>query len=337
MEVANFANLKAFNSFGIAVQADFLVTIEQESDLINFFSQDWWHGMPLLVLGGGSNILFTKPFEGVVLKIDIKGKAFSEFPDYVVCQAKAGENWHDFVLFTVENGWHGLENLSLIPGSVGACPIQNIGAYGEEVKNSLFEVRYFDTVEKVFKTLANAECQFGYRDSIFKHELKGRSIITEVVFKLKKKGELNLKYGDVAQIVESFGGEPDPKKVSDAVIQIRKSKLPDPKKLGNAGSFFKNPEIERSLFEELKANFPELPSYPTSQENMVKVPAGWLIEKAGWKGFRNGDVGVHQKQALVLVNYGNAKGEEILNLAHDIIADVAEKFKITLQPEVNVL
>ncbi|MFQ3574852.1 MAG: UDP-N-acetylmuramate dehydrogenase [Cytophagales bacterium] len=337
MQVIKSACLKKHNTFGINANADFLVSIEEETDLEDFFSQNMWSGRPILILGGGSNLLFTQDFEGVVLKVNILGKSFEETENDVICTVNAGENWHDFVTLTVENGWFGLENLSLIPGLVGACPIQNIGAYGVEVKDSIFEVRYFDRIEKSFKKLSNSECKFGYRDSIFKHELKGKAIITQVTFKLKKKAPLKLQYGDLEKVLGEMPGELSPKKVSQAVIQIRKSKLPDPNEIGNAGSFFKNPEIEFELSEKIKKNYPELPTYSTQLINKVKVPAGWLIEKAGWKGYRKGDAGVHEKQALVLVNYGNATGKEILDLAHEIIDDIEGKFGIRLSPEVNVL
>jgi UDP-N-acetylmuramate dehydrogenase len=249
--------------------------------------------------------------------------------------AGAGEVWHDLVLYAISNGWGGIENLALIPGTVGAAPIQNIGAYGVEVKSTVTEVEVWHWEGVELQTFSNEECRFGYRDSIFKHELKDRVVITAVTFKLAKRPELHLDYGAIRDELAAMVATPSVQTVAQAVINIRRSKLPDPAVIGNAGSFFKNPTIPKTDFEALKAEFWAIPSFPAG-EGLVKVPAGWLIEQCGWKGYRCGDAGVHAKQALVLVNYGGATGEEILQLSTDVMKSVKEKFGITLEREVQV-
>lgn len=337
MKIIKNANLKNLNSFHLNVYADYLVIIENERDLITFFEQAWWHGLELLVLGEGSNIVFHDNFKGVILKIDIKGKNYTFFENTIEARIKAGENWNSWVCETVNNGWYGLENLTLIPGTVGASVIQNIGAYGVEVKNVIKSVCYFDIQEKHFKTIKNEDCKFGYRESIFKNELKGKAVITEITFNLKKQGKLNLQYDELAQKIKVLGGNPNVKTVSDVVKQIRESKLPDPTVLGNAGSFFKNPLIDSKKFQEIKKDYPDIPFFKEENSNLIKIPAAWLIEKAGWKGYRIGNVGVYHKQALVLVNYGGASGKEIVQLAQTIANDIEKKFGIKLQTEVNIV
>ena len=292
-----------------------------------------------LILGGGSNLLPTKDIDGLVLKVDIRGK--EEIPgkdqNNVWVRSKAGENWHQLVLWTLQNGWGGLENLSLIPGNVGTAPIQNIGAYGVELKDVMVQCNGF-YLDGTPATFSNEECQFGYRDSIFKNDLKGKFIITGVDFKLTRKNHLlNTSYGAIRTELEQMGiSEPTPLDVSRAVIRIRKSKLPDPALVGNAGSFFKNPVIEDREIDEIKSTYPDLVSYPVGN-GRSKVAAGWLIEKAGWKGKDLGGYGVNPNQALVLVNYGGATGPQMWGLALEIIQDIQSKFGIQLEPEVNIL
>ena len=284
-------------------------------------------------------MLLTKDIKKLVVHIDFKGISIDREDDnFVYITVNAGENWHELVLFCVENNYGGMENLSLIPGNVGTCPIQNIGAYGVEVKDTITKVEALEISSGKLLTYSNAECKFGYRNSIFKNELKGKVILTAVSFRLTKKNhQLNTSYGDIeAEFALKNIKNPSLKNISDAVISIRKSKLPDPKEIGNSGSFFKNPVISVRDFEKLKSNYPNVPSYTVS-ETEIKVPAGWLIEQAGFKGKRFGDYGVHEKQALVLVNYGHASGKEIHELAQKIQQDILEKFNIILEIEVNVI
>lgn len=329
-------SLKNYNSFGIDVQADEFFSVETKDELIevlkNVKKED------LFILGGGSNMLLTQDLQKTVLHINLKGKKILwEDDQEVIVQAMAGENWHEFVLFCLEKGFGGIENLSLIPGNVGTVPIQNIGAYGVEIKD-VFEsctAIEIDTLQEKEFSLEN--CKFGYRDSVFKNELKGKYIITSVSFRLKKKNhQLNTSYGSIDKFLEAQGiSNPKIQDVSNAVISIRKSKLPDPKVLGNSGSFFKNPIITEEDFQQLQKNYPEIPHF-SMPENQIKVPAGWLIDKAGLKGYRKGDAGIHKDQALVLVNYGNASGKEILELAEKVQEEIFRLFKIQLQPEVNI-
>ena len=294
--------------------------------------------VPILVLGGGSNVLFVKDYDGLVILNRIAGvETVREDENEIMLKCGAGENWHQLVLSCVEKGYGGLENLSLIPGTVGAAPIQNIGAYGVELVDVFESLEAFDIEERKAKTFTKKECAFGYRDSIFKRELKGKVIITSVALKLSKKPELNFSYSSLKEKLEEKGiTNPTIKDISEAVIEVRQSKLPDPAEIGNTGSFFKNPVISVYQFDELKSSYPELPGYPVS-ERQVKVPAGWLIEQTGWKGKRVGEAGVHDKQALVLVNYGKATGEEIWALANQIIESVQKQFDIRLTAEVNIL
>ena len=332
-------SLKHYNTFGIEVSARWFAEITSIENLRQLFSDPTeWSTRPRLILGGGSNILFTHDFEGIVIKNNIRGiKITAENEQEVSVTAGAGESWHDLVLFCVERGYGGIENLSLIPGTVGAAPIQNIGAYGVELKDTFEHLKAFRIADGRVEVFDRSACRFGYRDSVFKTSLKGQYIITEVTLRLSKNPKVNTSYGAIRQTLGEQGiAQPSIKDVSDAVIQIRRSKLPDPAQIGNAGSFFKNPEISGTDFEVLKEKFPDMPSYP-GMNGTVKIAAGWLIEQCGLKGYRKGNAGVHEKQALVLVNYGNARGSEILDLAEYIKATVQEKFRVCLNHEVNIV
>lgn len=339
MHVQTNVSLLPFNTFGIDARAQYLVHIDTESALLEALRQPQWQHLPKLILGGGSNMLFTKDYEGAVFCIEIKGiSVVQETEKEVLVRAGAGEVWHDFVQYCLHKGWGGLENLSLIPGTVGACPIQNIGAYGVEIKDIFesLEAVHMATGEK--HTFSHAQCAFGYRDSYFKQEGKGQYIITAVTFRLQKQPEkLNVSYGAIRDVLAERGiTNPSYLDVSEAVISIRESKLPNPLELGNAGSFFKNPEVPLAQYEQLREQFPNVPSYPVDAQT-VKVPAGWLIEQSGWKGKRVGNCGVHHLQALVIVNYGGATGTEIKALSEQIQADVFTKFGIKLSAEVNFI
>lgn len=331
-------NLLDLNTFHMDVTAQWFANFTSKAELRVLLADRRVSEEPLLILGGGSNILFTEDFEGVVLKNNIKGIHVVEETDTtVIVEAGAGENWHQFVLHAVENGWAGIENLSLIPGSVGASPIQNIGAYGVEVKDVIVSVEAINIQTKESRQFSNSECQFGYRDSIFKREEKGKWVIVKVRFALHKNASLNTTYGAIKDTLDKMGiSVPTIKNVSDAVISIRRSKLPDPAQIGNAGSFFKNPEISINQFHSLKETYPNIVSYPIDATK-VKVPAGWLIETAGWKGKNFGTYGVHKDQALVLVNYGNAEGGDIKKLAQSIQHSIWETFGIQLETEVNII
>lgn len=332
-------DLKKYNSFAISAQAKLFTFFKSEKELLSILEELEELNEPMLLLGGGSNMLFTKDFEGIVLKNEIKGiQILSEDADTVLIKCGAGEVWHEFVLYCVGKGWAGLENLSLIPGTVGASPIQNIGAYGVEVKDTIESVECIDIETKTKKRFSNSECIFGYRESIFKKIYKGRYIITQVAFRLKKQPKVNTSYGAIQQVLDEKGiTSPTIRDVSNAVIEIRKSKLPNPAQLGNAGSFFKNPEIPSKDFDALKTKFPDIVFFPGTKPDTIKVPAGWLIEKAGWKGKSIGNVGVHRLQALVLVNYGGASGQEIVDLSLEVRKSVKELFGIELEPEVNMI
>ncbi|MDT0646121.1 UDP-N-acetylmuramate dehydrogenase [Zunongwangia sp. F260] len=337
MQFLHNASLKEYNTFGIDVSARRFISVTNVEDLKEVLAQTY--ASELFILGGGSNMLLTKDIEKTVLHIDLKGKELtSENKDEVLVKASAGENWHEFVLYTLEKGLGGLENLSLIPGKVGTAPIQNIGAYGVELKDVFEECEaiHIQTLEQ--KTFSKEACKFDYRNSVFKNKFKGQYIITSVTFRLTKNHHvLHTDYGAIKNALDQKGiKDAGVKEISDAVISIRQSKLPDPRILGNSGSFFKNPVISVELFEELQRAYPEMPSYPVSRQE-VKIPAGWLIEKAGLKGYRKGDAGVHKNQALVLVNYGTATGMEILRLSQKVQEKVEEKFQIKLEPEVNIL
>jgi len=326
------------------VEARYFVEAKTHSEVLTLLNYRSMVHMPILFMGGGSNMLFTRNFAGLVIRINSKGIAIhEEDEDHVLVTAEAGENWDEFVRHCVGRGWAGLENLSLIPGTVGAAPIQNIGAYGVEVKDVIESVRYVEIDSGKQHRLTNEECRFGYRDSIFKHALKGKIIILNVTFKLQKTTPLTchsflkLDYGDIRGELQRMGvADADIMTVRDAVCSIRRRKLPDPAEIGNAGSFFKNPVIPGDLLRSLQTRFPAMPFFPQPDE-MAKVPAAWLIEQCGWKGYRDGDAGVHVTQPLVLVNYGNATGLQVLDLANRIIDSVLQKYGIRLETEVNVL
>jgi UDP-N-acetylmuramate dehydrogenase len=338
MTVQKNVSLKPFNTFGIEAKAKYFVEVSSvEETKIILQNTDYQH-VERLILGGGSNMLLTKDFDGLVIKINIKGfEVVKENDENIWIKAGAGVVWHDLVMHCVNQNYAGMENLSLIPGTVGAAPMQNIGAYGVEIKEVFEELEALEIETGKIVTFDKQTCNFGYRESIFKHEAKGKYIILNVTFRLSKKPNFHVEYGAIKDTLAEMGvSEPSIKAISDAVIHIRQSKLPNPAEIGNAGSFFKNPEIPKIQFEALKAQFPTIPSYPVS-ETTTKVPAGWLIEQAGWKGQRFGNVGVHAKQALVLVNYGGGKGEEIKDLSRKIQASVNEKFGIQLSAEVNFI
>jgi UDP-N-acetylmuramate dehydrogenase len=336
MEILQNISLNPYNTFGIDVSAKALAsftTVDELSELL--FAKPSTEEM--LVLGGGSNVLFTQDYNGWILLNRIPGISLvREDDDFVYVQVGAGVNWHVFVMYCIENGWGGVENLSLIPGCVGASPMQNIGAYGVEIKDAFESLEAWSIHDKTSNSFSNADCRFGYRESVFKRTLKDKFIITGVTFRLHKKPVFNTSYGAIEQELHAMGvQELNIKVISDAIIRIRQSKLPDPAVTGNAGSFFKNPEITTTHYEQLKISFPLIPGYPT-HPGIMKVPAGWLIEQAGWKGFREGDAGVHPKQALVLVNYANANGAEVYALSEKIIQSVLDKHGICLEREVNI-
>jgi len=337
VQIQNNISLKPYNTFGIDAKAKHFVSANNIDDLKQILSIKKYPNK--LILGGGSNILLTKDFEGLVIHISLKGKEIiKEDDNTVIVKVEAGENWHEFVLWCISNNFGGIENLSLIPGNVGTAPIQNIGAYGVELKDIFEACEALSLKTKTLQSFSKLDCNFGYRNSIFKQEEKGNFIITSVNFKLSKnKHHLNINYGAITSQLKLLQvSNPTIQDISKAVISIRESKLPNPKEIGNSGSFFKNPVILKTHFNTLFKNFEDIPSYPIS-DNEVKVPAGWLIEKAGFKGKRFGDCGVHKNQALVLVNYGNAKGKDILNLSKLIQKTVRRLFGISIESEVNIL
>ena len=328
-------NLKEYNTFGISVKAEMFAVFSSIEELKQILSNR--NGKDLLVLGGGSNLLLTKDFDGLVIKNEIKRfEVIEETVSEVIVESGAGENWHEFVLNCIDKGFGGIENLSLIPGSVGASPMQNIGAYGVEIKDVFESLSAFHIASGEIHYFDKTKCEFGYRESIFKNKVKGEYIILTVTFRLTKNPTINSSYGAINEQLKVMGIQvPTIKELSDAVIAIRQSKLPDPKIIGNAGSFFKNPTVEITLLEQIQKNYPDIPNYPA--ENRRKLAAGWLIEKAGWKGRTFDNYGVHKLQALVLVNYGNCTGQEIFDLSSQIIQDVFEKFGVLLEREVNIL
>ena len=338
MELQPNKSLKSLNTFAIDARAHYYAEFHSLDELRELMEIKNQHSFPLMVLGGGSNILFTKDYDGLVLKNELKGiQIVKEDDRHIYIKAMAGENWHQFVMYCVNQNFAGIENLSLIPGNVGASPMQNIGAYGVEIKDVFHELEAFDKEDKVVRMFTENDCEFGYRESVFKNRLKDRFIILSVTYRLNWEPEFNTSYGAIQQELENMGvKELSCKAISQAVINIRSSKLPDPNKIGNAGSFFKNPTIHISQYQSLIKEWPSMPSYPVNDE-LIKVPAGWLIEQCGWKGYRDGDAGCYPKQALVLVNYGNATGNQILHLSEQIIDSVHSKFKITLEREVNVV
>lgn len=337
MTVDTKVSLKSFNTFGIDVKAEYYCSIASVKQLKTILSQKDWQS--LFILGGGSNMLLTKDIDGLVLHINMKGiQVVEETHDSVIVEAMAGENWHEFIQWCLDHDYGGIENLSLIPGNVGTAPIQNIGAYGVELKDVFVSCEAICVEDQTMHTFSKDECYFDYRESIFKQQLKGKYIITSVKLRLTKTNHiLRLEYGSIKQqLSEQKIANPSIKDISQAVIAIRQSKLPDPKILGNSGSFFKNPIITAEHFNQLQKKFADIPHYKLSKE-LIKIPAGWLIEKAGFKGKSFGSYGVHNKQALVLVNYGNAKGQDIYKLAVLIQHTVERLFNIKIETEVNIL
>ncbi len=338
MEVEENYPLKNHNTFKIEVKAKYFVEVHDIDELKNILLDNKYLSEKRMILGGGSNILFTQDFDGLIIKINILGiNKLSEDEHNVTIKAGAGENWHNFVLYCIKNNFSGLENLSLIPGTVGASPIQNIGAYGVEIKDVFVQLEALEIATGNIRIFDYQECRFSYRGSIFKYELKNKYVIVSVSYKLKKNPVFNISYGAIKDTLDTMGiTKLSVKSISDAVISIRSSKLPDPKILGNAGSFFKNPEISQDHFIKLKAQYPNIVSYKTNTSN-IKIPAGWLIETLGWKGKTFDNYGVHQHQALVIVNYGGSNGSDIKNLANEIIKSVFDKFEINLEIEVNII
>jgi UDP-N-acetylmuramate dehydrogenase len=332
-------SLRAYNTFGIEAGASQFVEISSIDHYISLRKSGEYAHLPHLFLGGGSNVLLTKSQEALVVKISIPGiDVIKEDADYVWLRGGAGVVWDEFVQYTVNHGWSGLENLSLIPGTVGAAPMQNIGAYGAEIKDTFESLEALNLQTLEMELFDAKACAFGYRESFFKRAGKGQYLISAVTFKLSKKPSVKTSYGAIQDVLAAKGiTQPSIREVADAVIEIRQSKLPDPKEIGNSGSFFKNPTVSASEASRLMAEFPGIPNYPVEGSSDVKFPAGWFIEKAGWKGFRRGDAGVHAKQALVLVNYGEATGAEILALSEEIKQSIKDKFGVSLETEVNIL
>lgn len=332
----NNVSLKNYNTFGFDANAKHFVEVSSLSQLLDVLNLEEYQNEPKLFLGGGSNILLLNDFDGLVIKLNLKGiETLEETQEYSILKAGAGEIWHDFVLNSIDKNLSGLENMSLIPGTVGAAPMQNIGAYGAEVKDTFYNLEALNLETQKVETFDKDQCKFGYRESFFKHGGKNKYVILNVSFKLSKSPKINIEYGAIKDTLKEMGIEnPSLKDVSNAVIHIRQSKLPNPAEIGNAGSFFKNPEISTEFYRDLKEKFPTIPGYVINQTT-VKVPAGWLIEQADWKGQKIGNVGVHSKQALVLVHFGSGKGLEIVELAKKIKESVFEKFGIEINPEVN--
>jgi UDP-N-acetylmuramate dehydrogenase len=335
LKIFNNIPLRKYNTFGINVKADKFISVESENDAVSLFQDRNSISGQLLILGAGSNFLFTSDFHGTVMHSGIEGISIQETNnEYVIISAGSGVIWDSLVAWSVEKGYGGLENLSLIPGTVGASPVQNIGAYGVEAKDCIEKVFAVSTNDGSVKEFSNSDCRFGYRDSIFKGELKGKYFVSAVFFRLYKKYTLKTGYGALTEEVDRKGGA-TLNNVRQAVIDIRRSKLPDPVVIGNAGSFFKNPVVSAETASFLKMEFPGMPVFPDSSGG-IKLAAGWLIELCGWKGFRKGDAGVHEKQALVIVNFGDASGSDIYNLSEDIKESVLKKFGVELEREVEI-
>ena len=335
--IENYPLLK-LNTFGVDVKAKYFVSINTINELIEVIKTNVFKDLQLLILGGGSNILFTKDFDGLVILNNIKGKEIiDQNQQSIFLKIGAGENWHELVMYCVDNGWGGIENLSLIPGNTGTAPMQNIGAYGVEIKETFVELEALEISSGKIVKFNNSDCEFGYRESVFKNKIKNQYIILNITLELMKNPVININYGDVKAILETQNiKNPAIKEVSNAIISIRQSKLPDPKKIGNSGSFFKNPIVSLNQLELIKKKYPNVVNYEIN-ENEFKIAAGWLIERAGWRGKKFNNYGVHEKQALVLVNYGLANGMEIFDLSEKIILDIKDKFGITLEREVNII
>ncbi len=333
--IQEYFSLTNLNTFQITAQARYFARFANPEELEELLQ--FRRARRHMILGGGSNILFTKNYSGMVMKNEVRGIDIVKEDDrHAYLRAGAGENWHQFVLFCIARGFAGVENLSLIPGNVGASPMQNIGAYGVEIRDVFHDLEAFHLQEKKLITLTHGDCAFGYRDSIFKNRYRGMFAITHVTFRLNKYPSFHTDYGAIRQELERMNTGLSIRAISDAVIRIRSSKLPDPKEIGNAGSFFKNPTVAAPQYESLQAHYPDIPGYP-QQGGGVKLAAAWLIEQCGWKGYRRGDAGCHARQALVLVNHGHATGTEIYRLSEKIRQSVLKKFDIALEREVNVV
>lgn len=338
MQITANTSLKPYNTFGIDASAKLFTAIHSVNDIHELLQHEEYKANTHVILGGGSNILLTQNINGLVIKNELKGiEVVKETENDVLVKCAAGEVWHEFVMYCIDKGYAGIENLSLIPGNTGASPMQNIGAYGVEIKDTFFELEAIDLETGKLSIFSKQDCDFGYRESVFKRRYKDKFIITSVTFKLSKKPVFHTEYGAIQQELDHMGiSELSIKAISQAVINIRSSKLPDPKKIGNSGSFFKNPEVTQATYERLKKEFPNLVAYPLDNNN-YKLAAGWLIEQSGLKGYRAGDAGVHTLQALVLVNYGHATGKEIYNLSTKVLTTVNEKFGVMLEREVNII
>ena len=337
MLIKNNISLQSFHSFASNETAEYFSTISNKDEIVGLSKWCKENNKPLLILGSGTNILFTKQFEGLVAKMEIMGlKKIAETSSEVILEVGAAEQWHYFVSYCVQKGWGGIENLSLIPGTVGASPIQNIGAYGAEAKDCINCVTAYDTINEKWVTFDNAACEFGYRSSLFKTS-KNRYVISHVQFTLQKQPTLKTDYGVIREVLHDKNiKSPSLLDISNAIIQIRREKLPDPQKIGNAGSFFKNPIISIELHDALKKEYPAMVAHPIS-DHSYKVAAGWLIEACGWKGVRKGNVGCYEKQALVIVSYGIESGNEVFEFSEEILKSVKQKFGITLEREVNII
>src|SRR5260221_1453742 len=336
MNITENISLKSYNTFGIDVTAHYFSSFATQDQLVELLAMT--PANPL-ILGGGSNVLFTRDIDGFVQKNEVSGiDLVHEDEEYVYIKAGAGENWHAFVLHCLDRGWAGVENLSLIPGSVGAAPMQNIGAYGVEIRDVFQELEAYDLKEQKVYTFSLNDCEFGYRESVFKRKYRDRFVILNVTFRLRREPVFHTSYGAIREELEKMGvSQLSIRAISQAVINIRSSKLPDPHEIGNAGSFFKNPAVPNHKLDSLRAEFPAIVGYPNPGSETTKLAAGWLIEQCGWKGFRRGDAGCHARQALVLVNYGGASGQEVYDLSEEILLSVERKFGVRLEREVNII
>lgn len=330
-------SLRKLHTFGIDIKCKIFCRVKSETDILDLLISDEFTQNRTLILGGGSNLLFTKNYNGLIIKNEILGKSIiSESENTTTVKVGAGEDWHKFVLWSIDNKLSGIENMALIPGSVGAAPMQNIGAYGVEVKNVIENVWAINIKDGKKIIFSNSDCNFEYRDSIFKNELRNKIIITHVSFNLNKTPNYNTQYGDIESEIKNLGMSISTKSIFHAVVNIRNRKLPNPAIIGNSGSFFKNPIISNKQFKKIQKEFPEIVAYRLSQQK-IKIAAAWMIDSCGWKGYRKGDAGVHKKQALVLVNFGNATGREIISISKKIQDSVHHKFGIEIKPEVNII
>ena len=339
IQIQENISLQRLNTFGIEAKAKYFIEVVSTTQLEELIRHPVYRDHSHLILGSGSNVLFTKDYEGIIIKCALSGISIrNENDDFVLLKGGAGENWHSLVMHCIQHNWGGVENLSLIPGTVGAAPMQNIGAYGVEIKDVIECVNGIDLGTGIERSFTSSDCKFNYRESIFKQELKEKYFISSITLRLTKKNhQIKTVYGAIKEVLNKHSVlQPTIKDVSDAVIAIRQSKLPDPQLIGNAGSFFKNPAVSESVLEEMKKDYPSMPFYPTDNQ-YFKISAAWLIDQCGWKGKKFGSIGVHPLQALVLVNYGDGKGEEIFQLATRIQHSVKEKFGVTLTTEVNII